>query len=346
MAITQLTQNIILTDEQIQVLNGALLGDGCLYLHKNGRNAQFIYTSKSKQHVEFVSNYFKQYWSGEGIKFYTYFDKRTNKEYSRYVIRTYTNSTFTEIYHKWYDNNGIKHVPRDLILTPLTCLIWYIGDGGIVHNNHSENIKLATQCFSYQDQDFLIKQLQEFEARIMKADVSIVNNQQQYYIYIPHKEEKKFLNFIGPCPFSDYSYKWETKGYKTSIPQSHRNNEQLFCDMYLKGISYYQIAKQFNVEPSVVRYYLVKNRIYKSQNNNIVKNAVVAYDLTNKPIKIYKNATEAGQTTETTISAISNCIAGRRKTANNLIWKKYSKLSEEEKTNIQKNFKEFFKERS
>lgn len=89
--------------------------------------------------------------------------------------------------------------------------------------------------------------------------------------------------------------------------------------MYLKGISYYQIAKQFNVEPSVVRYYLVKNRIYKSQNNNIVKNAVVAYDLTNKPIKIYKNATEAGQTTETTISAISNCIAGRRKTANNLI---------------------------
>ena len=48
MAIPQLKEKIILTKEQKEVLDGALLGDGCLYLHKNGANAQFSYLSKSK----------------------------------------------------------------------------------------------------------------------------------------------------------------------------------------------------------------------------------------------------------------------------------------------------------
>lgn len=47
MAMPKLTEKIILTDEQKEVLYGALLGDGCLYLHNNGKNAQFTYLSKS-----------------------------------------------------------------------------------------------------------------------------------------------------------------------------------------------------------------------------------------------------------------------------------------------------------
>lgn len=48
MAISQLKDKIILTKEQKEVLYGALLGDGCLYLHQNGKNAQFTYVSKSR----------------------------------------------------------------------------------------------------------------------------------------------------------------------------------------------------------------------------------------------------------------------------------------------------------
>ena len=59
MAISQLKDKIILTKEQKEVLYGALLGDGCLYLHRNGKNAQFTYLSKSRQHVEYVGNYFQ-----------------------------------------------------------------------------------------------------------------------------------------------------------------------------------------------------------------------------------------------------------------------------------------------
>ena len=56
-----LTEEVILTEEQLQVLDGAMLGDGSLIIHKQGKNAYFSYLSKSKQHVEVVGNYFKEY---------------------------------------------------------------------------------------------------------------------------------------------------------------------------------------------------------------------------------------------------------------------------------------------
>ena len=258
MAIPQLTKKIVLTNKQREVLYGALLGDGCLYLHSNGKNAQFTYLSKSRQHVEYVGNYFQQYWSGEGIRNSSYFDKRTKKEYYNSRVKTYTNETFTDEYNHWY-LNGIKHLPSDLILTPLTCLIWYIGDGGICHVNKSEYIKLSTQCFSKEEQEtILLPQLSQFEATLMKTD----NN--QYYIYIPHRKEQEFLNYIGKCPFDDYAYKWEITPYKNAKPKSHKEHEQEFCEMYKQGMTYYAIAKHFNIEPNAVKYYLKKHNLYNN----------------------------------------------------------------------------------
>ena len=263
MATPKLKEKINFTEEQIQVLNGALIGDGCLYLHKGGVNANFIYTSKSKQHVEFVCNYFKQYWSGEGIKYTTVYDKRTNKEYRRYAVKTYVNQSFTDEYNRWYPD-GKKHLPKDIILTPLTCLIWYIGDGGICHSRRSEYIKLSTHFYSKEDQEnILLPQLQKFNPSLMYTG----NN--QYFIYIPHKNEEDFLQYIGECPFSDYTYKWEIRKYKNSIPKNHTVHEQEFCRMYESGMTYYAIAKKFEIEPNAVKYYLKKNKIYKNIKENV-----------------------------------------------------------------------------
>lgn len=258
MAMPQLKEKIILTEKQKEVLDGALLGDGCLYLHTNGKNAQFTYLSKSREHVEYVGKYFQEYWSGEGIKDTSYIDERTNKEYFRSQIKTYTNETFTEQYNRWY-KNGIKHLPQDLVLTPLICLIWYVGDGGICHANRTEYIKLSTQCFSKEEQEtILLPQLIQFEASLIKTD----NN--QYFIYIPRRKEKEFLDYIGSCPFNDYKYKWEITPYKNTKPKNHKEHEMEFCEMYKNGMTYYAIAKHFNIEPNAVKYYLKKHNLYQN----------------------------------------------------------------------------------
>lgn len=55
---------ILLTKYMEEVLIGALLGDGCLSVHKHGYNPIFAYTSKSKQHVEYVCKNFYDISSG------------------------------------------------------------------------------------------------------------------------------------------------------------------------------------------------------------------------------------------------------------------------------------------
>ena len=262
---SQIKEKIILTSMQKEVLYGALLGDGSIVKHKSAVNAVFAYISKSKQHVEFVSNYFNEYLSGEKIKDFSILDGRTNKIYSGSKIRTYSNKAFTEEYEKWY-KNGIKTIPPDLQLTPLTCLIWYIGDGCISHSKNTQYIKLATQCFSKEDQErILIPQLQEFEAHLIKADTSN-NGEQQYFIYIPRRKIKKFLEYIGPCPFPDYQYKWDYREYKNFSLSQNPEFIQNIIELFNSGISAGSIAKQFGVDRSTVVKYLIQNGLNPKDN--------------------------------------------------------------------------------
>lgn len=340
MAQAQLTERINLSNIQKEVLYGALLGDGSLIKHKNGINAHFCYLSKSKQHVEYVANFFKEYWSGEGIKDSSYIDNRTNKEYYRSKVRTYTNSCFTEEYYKWYIN-GQKHLPNDLKLTPLTCLIWYMGDGGICHGNRSEYIKLSTQCFLKEEQEkILLPQLSDFEATLMKADIGS-DGIQQYFIYIPHRKEKDFLNYIGKCPFTDYEYKWNITAYKNAIPQNHADKEQEFCEKYKNGMTYYAIAKEYGIEPNAVKYYLIKNNIYEAPNKKL-KNAIIHLSQDNEYINIYQSGAAAAKELNLSSSMISSIKNGNRKMKDNSYFKSYKDFSEEEQQIIQEKFKEYF----
>lgn len=340
MAQAQLTKEIVLTNIQKEVLYGALLGDGSLVKHKNGINAQFCYLSKSRQHVEYVSNFFTEYWSGEGIKDSSYKDVRTNKKYYHSVMRTYTNSCFTKEYYKWYIDK-VKHIPKDLKLTPLTCLIWYIGDGGICHNQRSENIKLSTQCFLKEEQEaILLPQLKKFEASLMKADIDS-KGRQQYFIYIPHRKEKEFLNYIGKCPFSDYKYKWNITEYKNAIPQNHTDKEQEFCEKYKQGMTYYAIAKEYGVEPNAVKYYLIKNNLYIPPNKKI-KNAIVHIAQNGEYINIYESGAAAGRALNLSSAMISCVKTGNRKMKDSSYFRSYKDFNVEEQQQIQNIFIEYF----
>lgn len=251
-------REIQLSETQKEILQGALLGDGSLSIQKNSVNAYFSYVSKSKQHVEYVASYFNNLITPAGIRYNNIYDSRTNKYYSSYRFITHTNKEFTKIHYKWYINK-IKIIPQDLKLTPKNCLIWYIGDGGLTNNRckYSQYIKLSTHCFSKQNQeDILLPQLKKFDAFLTKTEKN------QWFINIPHKEIKNFLDYIGECPFNDYKYKWNYKEYKNKKPKNHTEKEQLFIELFKKGMTYYAIAKQFGIEPNAVKYYLIKNNLY------------------------------------------------------------------------------------
>lgn len=247
----------------MEILNGAMLGDGSLYKHEHCVNAQFTYTSKSYQHVEFVTKDFMDYSFKEKIKYTEYYDKRTDKIYSRYTFRSITSPTFTKEYNRWYENN-IKHIPNDLVLTPLTCLIWYIGDGCLAGNskNSTQEIQLSTNCFKKGElENIILPQLNEFKPKLNFCGYAKHTNEEQYGIRICTKESVvKFLNFIGPCPFDDYAYKWAIKERKTP---SYNDVYDQWEQLYLSGVGYCDIAKQYGCDSSTVWWFLENRGIRK-----------------------------------------------------------------------------------
>lgn len=257
-------QKVFLNDKQKNYLYGAMLGDGCLVKTKKNINSQFVYTSKSFQHVEFVSKPFKDMLYKEGIKYSSFNDIRTNKVYERYTFRTITDIGFENERIIWYPDET-KHIPNNLKLNSEICLIWYIGDGGICNLKRTQYIKLSTHCFSKDEQsDILLPQLIDFNASLMKADLSI-NGEQQYFIYIPHTKMFDFLEYIGQCPFEDYIYKWDYKEYKNKVSEPQTQNEKYFIRLYLLGLKCKQIAEVFDVDFNTVKKYLIKNNIYKGE---------------------------------------------------------------------------------
>lgn len=249
---------IALSEDQINVLYGALLGDGCLWKSKNGLNAQFTYTSKSQQHVKFVYDILGNGISRQGIQYYEYVDKRTDKTYCRYLFRTEHNPSFEKERLKWYLDNQ-KIVPKTLILNPRICLIWYIGDGALCNSKNSQYIQLSTDCFSLDEVEFLCNQLSHFNAKPMKQG-------EVYRIYIPHCKIKNFLQYIGDCPFEDYKYKWAVKEYKNFCVFDKPEVILDMIQMFKSGCSAGTIAKHLGVDRNTVVRHLIKNGLNPKDN--------------------------------------------------------------------------------
>lgn len=78
----------------------------------------------------------------------------------KYVAETRCDLSLTPIYRRWYPN-GKKHVPEDLVLTPLTVAHWFCGDGTSSYrpNNGGIIVSFATDCFTFDECEVLAYKL-------------------------------------------------------------------------------------------------------------------------------------------------------------------------------------------
>ena len=246
---------IKMTDKMYDTLQGALLGDGSLQIPQNGVNATFRYTSKSRQHVEFITKDFMEYSCSNGLHEKDRFDKRTNKYYHKIDYCSRSSKTFTDEYHRWYIN-GVKHIPVDLVLTPHMCLCWYVGDGCLRNNNNNntQELILCTNSFELKEiENILLPQLSQFEAKPYYVNTSD-SGKKNYVIGIYKKKNiKKFLDYIGPCPFDDYKHKWNIKPRLLSGLQAKYNQyASEWIEEYKKGNAPKEISAHYNCDEKII----------------------------------------------------------------------------------------------
>ena len=182
-----------------QVIDGELLGDGCIL--KKSAQANFSFSNSKREYAEWLAKIFADegiLLQGTGVREENYYHKYHDKYYTRYAFRTLCSQEFTSLEHKWY-NDRIKIIPEDIKITPTTMLHWYLGDGTLPKK---EFAILCTDCFTKKEISFLIKQMNI----LIGIKASLLDKENR--IFIPKTSVPVFLEYIGAPPVKSLDYKW------------------------------------------------------------------------------------------------------------------------------------------
>jgi hypothetical protein len=207
----KISNNIIISSEQKELLEGLMLGDGCIqYSSKESKNPRLAIIRSVLDEDYMIWQYHKlQTLCASGIKYHSYFDKRTNKTYYNVQLQSRAMSVLKAIRDRWYQNNT-KIIPLDLKLTPLICLVWFCDDGSIIHRNKkATELKLSTHGFSFEENLFLVSLLNNE----LKENFRICKDASNFYIAGSTKAAIAFIKYIDnifPECMSRKSDKWRS----------------------------------------------------------------------------------------------------------------------------------------
>jgi predicted DNA-binding protein YlxM (UPF0122 family) len=187
-----------LTQDQKEVLNGFMLGDGSIPCKNkdsdNVRNNRFSFGQKeiNKEYVELAYEILSPFSTGM---------RRTTKvmngkEFPSWMFRTSTHPLFTELREKWYlfpnEINSQKIIPDDLTLTWQTIAYWYADDG--CNSRQNKAIYLFSQSFTKDDNEKLQEMLENFS---IKSSLNRRKND-NWCIRIPTQSYQDFIDGVSP----------------------------------------------------------------------------------------------------------------------------------------------------
>lgn len=191
-----------------EILSGGLLGDGSLtWSCGDKRSAHYVHGDKHRIFLSWLASQLRHNGLSLGTKialrFLTRKDKKGFKhKYAFFILDTHSYPEFGDLKRKWYPG-GKKHVPSDLLLTPVSVLLWWIGDGSLKKGRSYQAI-FCTDAFDKSSIEILRKQL--YQAGI-ETTLQPASNR----ISVRSRSLASFYNYIGPCPEpikEAYGYKW------------------------------------------------------------------------------------------------------------------------------------------
>lgn len=211
-----------LSDIQLDVINGSLLGDGSIELGNYGQ-ARFCKTQRSvvKDYLDwhdsilfpYSSSLLYRERSGIGHTASGKIIRDNTKVCKSYEYRTICHSRFTNIHKRWYvlEGNGryTKRVPDDITLNPRTVAVWF-ADDGTNHKNHRE-CYFHTQSFDDDGLSLLITAFLDLE---IKASVTL-DGHKMPILRVSSDDYVRLIKMIRPhMPWGSMSYKTIIHNYK------------------------------------------------------------------------------------------------------------------------------------
>jgi hypothetical protein len=136
---------------QVSVIQGELLGDGCLYRRDSGRCFFQLSTTTKAHAVRLIEKLPDGLFPASQPTPHTRPNQFTEGDYTCWRITSRTQSLFQEMYEEWYEiraENNRKIVPDDFTLERTAVLHWYWGDGSCsIRKSGAPRVCFATHGF-------------------------------------------------------------------------------------------------------------------------------------------------------------------------------------------------------
>ncbi len=194
-----------ITEELIEWIDGFLLGDGGIEIQnrENYRGSRFAIGSSSEQWTTYAISRFKMYGECKVKKW-----GKIDKKHPNYLWYTKT-LTHPDIVHqaeRWYTGENLKKVvPPDVRITPISLLLWYLGDGSLtyVKDCNTYVVRFATCAFSVGEVENILM------PKIRSLGIECSRDKFKNDIRIVASSIGHFFNFIGHVsPIRCYDHKF------------------------------------------------------------------------------------------------------------------------------------------
>lgn len=192
-----------LSEEAHQVIEGELLGDGCIPEPRGNAGAQFTYGTAKEAYRDWLASWFDQ--QGLETRSHEYEQDDDREGWSStmsYRFGTLVYHELLEYRNRWYPN-GEKIVPPDFELTPLKLRHMHIGDGSYKPGEH---LILYTDGFDDESVERLQSELGN------EANVNTRISHRNSLIIGREMDRRQYFEYIEPLPeeLNDvYGYKFQ-----------------------------------------------------------------------------------------------------------------------------------------
>lgn len=196
---------IFLTQENKEILCGTLLGDSSIQYYPKHRwkspifkcehgGTQEDYTKLLYTKLSNLNTFFKKY---------TRFDKRTNKEYTTYCVKTSANPALLP-YFKLLYSSGKKEICKEFLkdFTYKSLAYLYMDDGYY----HQDSYYISTDSFSLNSIETLIQHIET----VLNLHFTPIKHGSNYRIRLLKKDIEKFNNMVSVYMIDSLKYKIKT----------------------------------------------------------------------------------------------------------------------------------------
>lgn len=189
----ELRKTLSLSELQVRVLLGSLMGDGCLIENSSQSNYRFQteHCDKQKSYVQ---------WKYEIFKNFVLTPPQWHQKSKSWKFRTISHSQFM-YYHTMFYADRKKILPQDLsfLKDPLISAVWFMDDGGRSDNGCLLNIQ------NFTDDEAL--RLLAFFRKELKIHVTLQRNYWGYRLYIPSSYLFLWKEFLNDNLRKEFLYK-------------------------------------------------------------------------------------------------------------------------------------------